>query len=378
MKKGIRRIIGIGLIILLAVVIVIRLNKPAEVPDPVAPPSVSVTRAESGTIELSTGLVGIVEPSDVVYVAPKISGDVLEVMVKTGDTVSEGQALCRIDNSESIDGLRIQLDAASVALSDAKTNLQRMQILYSTGDISAQAYEQAQSGVKSAQLQYDSAKLNYDNQIKHSVVTAPIGGLVESFDIEVHDNISSSDKICVISGHGEKTVSFSVTERIMGNLSVGDEIKIEKLGSEYLGRITEISSMIDAATGLFKVKAVVENGDALPTGATVKLYVISDRANEVMTLPVDVIYYDGGEASVYTFDNGTIHKMPVEVGIYDSEKIQILSGITQEDLVITTWSSELYEGAPAVLAEGTQDGDSSKEPVQDDDTTQTGEAGQTE
>lgn len=349
MKKRTKRIIGILLIVVLAAVIVMRLNKPKEVPDPVAPPSVSVMQASPGTIVLSTGLIGTVEPSDVVYVAPKISGDVLEVMVRTGDMVQEGQVLCRIDNAQ-IDSARISVDSASVALSDARTNLGRMQALYSTGDVSAQAYEQSQSAVKSAQLQYDSAKLNYDNQVKYSTVKAPIGGLVESFDIEVHDNISPSTTVCVISGHGAKTVSFSVTERIMSQLHLGDTLKIEKAGTEYQGRITEISSMIDASTGLFKVKAVVENGDALATGASVKLYVTSDRADDVLTLPVDVIYYDGGDSYVYTYDQGTVHKVAVEVGIYDSEKIEIISGVTAEDQVITTWSSELYEGAPATLS----------------------------
>ena len=41
--------------------------------------------------------------------------------------------------------------------------------------------------------------------------------------------------------------------------------------------------------------------------------------------------------------------MPVEVGIYDSEKAQILSGIDAGTLVLTTWNSELYDGASATL-----------------------------
>ena len=64
-----------------------------------------------------------------------------------------------------------------------------------------------------------------------------------------------------------------------------------------------------------------------------------------MTIPVDAVYYSGGDAYVYTYDNGTVHHIPVEVGIYDSERIQILSGISAADEVITTWSSELFEGS---------------------------------
>lgn len=119
-------------------------------------------------------------------------------------------------------------------------------------------------------------------------------------------------------------------------LKEGDTITIEKGGMEYQGTITEISSMIDADTGLFKVKSSVENGDALATGSAVKLYVTSDKVDNAMSIPVDAVYYSGGDAFVYTYDNGTVHKVPVEVGIYDSEKAEILSGITAADRVITS------------------------------------------
>ena len=53
---------------------------------------------------------------------------------------------------------------------------------------------------------------------------------------------------------------------------------------------------------------------------------------------------------MYTYDNGEVHHLPVEVGIYDSVRAEILSGIDKEDLIITTWSSELLEGAKVQLA----------------------------
>mgnify|MGYP006981794574 FL=1 len=132
---------------------------------------------------------------------------------------------------------------------------------------------------------------------------------------------------------------------------------IEKNGKEYQGSITEISSMIDAATGLFKIKASVENGDALPTGSVVSLYVVSERASQVMCIPVDAIYYSGGDSYVYTYSGGVVRRLPVEVGIYDSVQAQILSGLDMTDQVITTWSSELVDGAEVkVVGEVDRDG----------------------
>lgn len=343
MKKGVI-IAGIVVVAAAAAVIVPRALKPKAVAEEAPIPVVEVQTPELGTIELFRDLVGKVEPSDVVYTYPKMAGEVVEVYVKAGDVVKEGQALCKIDTKQ-VDSARLSLESAKQALSDAQTNLSRQQALFAAGDIASAAFEQAQTQAKNAQISYENAKINYDNQMEFSNITASIAGKVEIFDVEVHDNVSSQNLICVISGEGSKAVNFSVPEKIVNQMSVGDVVTIEKNGSEYEGNITEVSSMIDSATGLFKVKASVDSGDALPTGSTVKLNVTSDRQENVMTLPVDAVYYSGGDAYVYTYVDGTVHQVPVEVGIYDSEKIQILSGISASDQVITTWSSELFEGS---------------------------------
>ena len=162
---------------------------------------------------------------------------------------------------------------------------------------------------------------------------------------------TSSSPLCVIAGDGLKKISFAVTEAVLDQVKPGDAIRVEKNGSEYTGTITEVNSMVDAMTGLFPVKATVEDNGALVSGSAVKLYVTSDKAEGVMTVPVDSVYYSNGEPYVYTFDNGVVHEVSVETGISDDEKMEIISGLTEDNLVITTWSPELYEGAPAILEE---------------------------
>ncbi|MCI9147780.1 MAG: efflux RND transporter periplasmic adaptor subunit [Hungatella sp.] len=326
---------------------------PKSEPEAVALPVVRTTQPTAGDIELFRSMTGTIEPADSVYVIPKAAGEITAVYVKTGDYVEEGQLLCEIDTKQ-VDAARLQLEAAEIALHDARTNLERMRVLYGSGDISAQAFEQVESGAKSAQIQYDSAKLAYDYQVEFSSITATIAGKIESSTMEVHDMASQSSPLCVISSQGAKNVNFAVTEAILDNVKEGDQIRIEKGGSEYTGIVTEVSTMVDAATGLFKVKASVTDGSALANGSSVKLYVTSDRAMGVMTVPVDAVYYDNGEPYVYTFDSGTVHRIDVETGISDSEKMEITSGLTAADYVITTWSPELYEGASAVLEPATE------------------------
>ena len=197
---------------------------------------------------------------------------------------------------------------------------------------------------------------SYETQMEYSQITAPIDGLVEICDMEPYDTVSQSNLICVISGRGSRVVSFSATERIRGYLQEGDTIQVEKDGGSYQGTIYEISTMADETTGLYKVKASMDEDTFLSTGSEVKLYVTSEETTNAMTIPVDAVYYEDGEPYVYVYTDGKVHKRDIESGIYDSNTMEVRSGLTLDDQVVTTWSSELYEGAEVILKNQEEDG----------------------
>lgn len=378
MKKS-KVIVAVVVVAVAAVCILPRFLKPKDEVNSAAVPVVSTQKPQMGNIEIYTDLSGSIEPSEMASIIPKAAGEVTEVYVKAGDIVTEGQPICHID-TKMVDTAKNSMDTALVSLDNANKELERSRVLFESGNLSQQAYEQAQNSAKMAQLQYDSAKIAYDNQVEYSSITAPISGKVESVSVEVHDNVSTQNVICVISGEGAKQVKFSVTERVVGGLHVGDPIKIDKNGTVYDGTISEVSTKIDDATGLFDVKASLSDADALATGSRVKMSVISERADNVMTIPTDAVYYSQGEPNVYTFADGIVHEVPIEVGVFDAQTTEVKSGLTMEDDVIVTWSSELFEGAKVELAsgqaaEGTEETDGAEADGQD---AQPEEAEQTE
>lgn len=305
---------------------------------------VNAANSTTGDVSVTSSLTGTVEAADVVYVYAKAGGDVTAVNVKAGDIVSQGQVLMEI-NTEQVESAKNNMDSAQVNLSQAQSNLNRMQILYGSGDLSDQEYEQYQNNLKSAELQYESAKLQYEKQVEYSTISAPIAGRVESVDVDVYDRVNQSAQLCVIAGEGQNSITFYVTQRMMQNLKTGDELEISKNGTTYTGNITEISNMVDASTGLFKVKGDMTGSDEIAIGSTVKIELVTERAENAMLVPVDAIYYSGGNAYVYLYEDGKAKMTSVEVGIYDSENAQILSGLNADDMVVSTWSSNLYEGA---------------------------------
>ncbi len=318
------------------------------------PPSVTVEKPQTRDIELSNELIGTIEPDSIVYVTPLGSGEVTDIHVQTGDTVSAGQLLCVIDTKQ-VESSRISMETARITYEDAKKNLDRYSVLYAAGDVAEADYQSLVDKMDMSKLQYENAKIAYNIQMESSQITTPIAGRVESLNIKVHDMISPQTTICVISGEGGKAVTFYVSERIASGLKAGDSIRVEKNGTEHTAAITEVSTMIDESSGLFKVKASVPDGSALATGTSVKLYVVSQKAEHVMTVPVDSIYYEGGSPFVYTYVDGTLKKNAVTVGLADNDYIEVQSGISADDQVVATWTSELYDGSKVTLTGGTED-----------------------
>lgn len=351
MKKSSKRLIAGAVVLLVAAGFVFKLvSGKEEAPQYETRPTVAVQTPVTGDITLYTELTGTVEPVSRASVMPKISGEILEVNFQAGDTVQAGQVLCKID-SDALRTMELQMQSASVAADTAARELARLQPLFDGGFVSQQQFQQAQDAATSARLAYETAKTQYDLQMEYTTVTAPIGGVIESRGIELHDHVSSSAPICVISGGDQLQVNFGVTEKVMKNMNVGDALTVEKNGSTYEGNLTEIGAMVNAS-GLYDAKAAVSQGASLTNGAKVKLTVVMDRAEGAMTVPVDAVNYDNGNAFVYCYEDGTAKKTMVEAGIYDSQNMEIISGLEADSQVIVTWSNELVDGQQVLLDDG--------------------------
>ena len=395
-EKNTGRKVWRGLLVLCALALAggaaYRLTRPEEAVETTPLPTVSVTRPEIASIGIETSLIGQMVPGDLYYVTPKAAGEIREIYVEQGDFVEEGDPICEIDNQKQIDAAKISLDSAQVSVdtyqdsvATAKTNLDRMAALLNTGDISSQtyeqtkaAYDQAAAGLEGAKLQLEAAQLQYDTQVEYATVTAPVSGKIESESMEINALAAQSTQLCVISGDSAKKVQFGVTDRLLPAFSLGETIRVEKQGETYEGTISSISTMVSAASGLYPLEATVADNGAIPAGASVKVYFTSEKVEDVLTVPTDAIYYDGGKNYVYTVseiskeelsDNGSgtvatvmegntpaeVHKIEVETGLSDGERTEIRSGISQEDTVILTWTNQLYEGAQVqVLSAGAE------------------------
>lgn len=343
MKKA--HIVGGILVIAAAGLIASRAFKKEAPIAPTPDPVVMAEHPQMGSIHLTTDLVGTVEPADMVYIYPKAGGDVTTVNVKPGDMVTAGQVICEIDTKQ-VASAKNTMDTAKIAWDDAVATLNRMTPLYGSGFVSQQEFEGYQTNAEAKRLQYEAAKINYDNQMEFSHITAPISGRIQQTNMEVHDTVGASTQLAVIAGEAGNNVTFYVTEKVKNNLNTGDELTVIKEGTEYGGTVIEVSNMAEQNIGLFRVKASVADDETMAPGTSVELKVPSESAENVMLIPTHSIYYKGGDAYAYTYDEaqGIIHEAAVETGISGTDTTEIRSGLSLDDLVLTTWTSELKEG----------------------------------
>ena len=353
MKKGVK--IVIVLLILLGVAFLVgrRVLKPKEEVEVTQLPLATGISVEKGDLSITESLVGTIEASEQYALASKVSGEVLEIYAENGAELKKGDKIARLDNQKQIDAAKYTLEQAQAQAKAASDARNRLASLQASGDISAQDFESADAQAKAAEAQVKAAKLNYDTQVEFATITAPADGVLQNSILVKDAMIPQGTQIASLMGNGKQQLVFSVTEELMKNLSLGQEVKVEKGQEQYTGSITEISGVMNAQTGLFTVKANLENS-SLPEGSRVKLTVTKDSRTGVNLLPLSVIYYDNGSPYVYLLEkgegeNGTIKKQFIELGLQGEEKVEILSGLSEKDLVVSSWNNEMYDGAKVRL-----------------------------
>lgn len=209
-------------------------------------------------------------------------------------------------------------------------------------DSAAAQVNSAKVGVAGAQVGIDSAEYQLDMY----TLTAPIDGVIEAVNVKEHDFASPQNPAFVISNKNTMTVTFGVSEGIRGTLRVGQKLTVDRNGKLYDAAITEIGSMVDQTTGLFMIKSCVSTpDDSLLTGSSVKVTADTYSQADALLIPYDAVYYDDSQPYVYVAENGTAKRKDVETGIFDMDTITVLSGLSEEDTLITSWSANLREGA---------------------------------
>lgn len=276
---------------------------------------------------------------------------------------------------DSIEDGREQLDNAladaykSLEQTEAIKNITEEQVYSDTQKVvdankkaAAVGLESAAAGINSAQVGMEGAQVAIDSaeyQLDMYTLKAPISGIIEAVNVKEHDFASPNTPAYIISNKEAMTVTFYVSEGVRNTFSVGQKVSVDRNGKIFDGAITEIGSMVDQNTGLFLIKVSVGKPDeSMLTGCSVKVSADTYSQSNVLLIPYDAVYYDNGKPYVYVAVNGVVERRDIETGLFDEQTMTVVSGLTTQDQLITSWSANLREGAEvSIQSEGTSGGE---------------------
>ena len=385
-----------------------------QVEEPVLDTTVTVetTAVQTGDLSTQSTYIGTISAEGTASVVAMVSGNVEQVAVSVGDTVTAGDLLCRFDDESA----RLSLQNAQAAVSSAQEsynsavanyggadlpllqeqlrlaqdNYDDTQALLAIGAASQaevdQAYQallSAQAGVEAARASLSSAQAGIQSaqvgvasaqyQLSLYNLTAPISGVVEAVNVTENNFTASGTAAFVISNGTNKTVTFYVTDSVRKTLTPGQAVTVNYNGQTYSGAVTEISGVVNAQVGQFQVKAVIDGAQDLPDGLSVELTTTSHQAVGAVLVPSDAMFFENGVAYVYLLQDGTAVRADVTIGLYTEDQVAVTAGLTPGDPVITTWSSTLRDGAAVWLA-GQEDQEAAPEEPAPEDSSAAGSA----
>ena len=289
---------------------------------------------------------GNVDTKENIIVQPEFSGTLTALNVKAGQKVSKGQILGRIDDA----GMSQQLAQVQTQYELAKTTYERQKNLWDQKIGSEIQYLQAQTQMNSLQKSIGQMKA----QLAKTVIRAPFSGTIDEVFVEKGQVVAPGPQgLMRIVNLGNMFVSTSVPESYIGKLKVGTEVDVflTSLGKTYKGKVRQVGNFINPNNRSFGIEVSIPNPDnLLRPNQVAKLKIIDYVKKDATVVPTNIIQEDGkGNHYVYTVDNsngktGVAKKTVVTLGQASDNVTEILSGVSEEDVIVTEGVNAISEG----------------------------------
>jgi len=277
------------------------------------------------------------------------------------------QAKANLDLSQSIVNARTQLFSQGAIpgrdLDTAKAALVQARATY---DIAKQHFESVQktsnkAALESAKGQLDSAKGKYlgaEAQLSYTEIRSPIDGVVTDRPLFAGETAAAGTPLITVMDISALIAKLHIAQVQAQQLSVGAAATIQVPGVDdpIDAKVSLISPALDPGSTTVEVWLRVENTKGkLKAGTPVHASITAHTASNALLIPAEALQTanasDGGSKYVMVIaSDGTAHKHPVSIGIQAAKEVQVLSGISANDMVITSGAYALEDGTKVKAA----------------------------
>jgi len=231
-----------------------------------------------------------------------------------------------------------QITQAGLALQQAKnavaTCAAAVAQMKSAKTTAANALNSAEASVDVAQAGVDLIKL----QISFATVTSPVNGVVVSRNINPGETATSAVPLFTIADTASFKLKGTVPQTALPSISEGQSVGVNVdiyPGNAYSGTITLISPMAVSTGGYFPVEISVPNAAGLKSGLSASASIKVTAARNIV-VPLGAVKPENGQYFVFVFAGGTAVKREVKTGLSNTNSVEILSGLSEGEKVITS------------------------------------------
>lgn len=333
---------------------------------------VSATKPVLMTFEDKVTFVGNFEAEEVANVASKVDGDVtvLSVYADVGDEVKKGEILVEMDDSlnrRQIEEARAAVARAEAAIAQARSRLgtvekdyQRYKQLYEEEVISRQQFDQTEgqyevekAGLDLAQRELKQAQAQLEQLLivkTYHKIDAPVSGIIAERRVDPGDTAKSGDVLLVISRQNNVKVKGTITETDYPKVNPGQpvHIKVDAFpGQDFTGKVSRISPVLDPATRTGEVEVELPSQGLLKPGMFARVEIVVG-SHEALAIPREAVRQLAGTGEWYCFiaSDDKAQQRPIKRGTEEGNWIEVIEGIDESDLVITTVVRQLSDGVP--------------------------------
>lgn len=323
-------------------------------------PSVSIFRVAAVTLDEEIQASGDLQARFHTMIAAEVAGRITELAIDEGGSVDAEAVVIKIDPARR----ELDLAAAKAKLAQARANLRkdrsqaaRIRELRSQNVSSIQQLEEAENALALAQaaVRAEEAAVGVAlRAVSDSSVAVPFAGLIARRFVELGEFVQPGKELFELVSLDPLEAIFSLTELDTQRVRLGQTVEIS-VGAfpdrVFEGVVTFVAPTVDPATRTLRIKAEVDNAEALlRPGLFARVNLGVARRENVMMVPVEALLQRAGGASLYrVIDEDRVERISVETGATANNMVEVRGDLRVGDRVVRRGHGGLADGMVVVV-----------------------------
>ncbi len=300
---------------------------------------------QPGKITDELDITGTLIANQRVDIVSELTRRLVHVNVKEGSHVKQGTLLFRLDDAD----LQAQRERFQQQAKLARLNEQRLKDLLEHDAIAQQDYDEASTNLKVLEAQI----LELEVMISKTRITAPFDGQIGMINVHQGAIVSVNTLLTNIEDNNTIKVEFSIPEKYTNVIAIGSKQTFTIPSDEKLHSATVIAkgASLNQNTRTLLVRATSSNTDGtLLPGQSARINLSLSSSSDALVIPSQSLIPSSRGYSVLVAHSSKVVPVAVEIGQRGSGLVEITSGLSKGDTVITSNLMRLTPGAQVHFA----------------------------